>query len=1260
MDPSDVDTVFELLDETSRIAAFRRSWDKLESVDSIDLGALRLCIRLLPSGEQHESSLHDLKEYVVDCIWQLAGDHDRLSHLASICLENREVATKIHADTCSFLQNVQSALKSKAEEVSYRDQRIALAKALSQAVALLHFLRCSYWRCSGDNPSVSHAAVQTLCDSLGYDRVDGPAHDALSALLALVQSHPSYAQQEDSKSSLSDNDLGDQDTHEPLIAQQLWSRFQELPDEYFTIGSSLPYKTWFQWISLAASAGIDIEGVYEPSYWKRLRFGLMIGFTEQRKYCLGILRQSISIARRDIDIPAMSMSTAHRLEHQKYYEKFSSLFETIILDRYPNQVQACLPELTNILRSQLISSTWITALLSAALNPTIQDGVRKLVGAWYMTFVTEAQGAVEQHLTFLVEGFLPWAVQGSLFTASLTSTRCQTTCRHGILLSDVICRFVTLPLNPSEREKLLVDILDFIVTNGDKMFKYAIVYILHGLIQSLAYPLSSVDAGIGVLDLVTKVSRLTGFPEVASDLCIVYCATLCQQICGQGFNLQEIPGYDSLKARYGELKGQNTSQGTGPRIVSQSTSDKPESISQILKLLKDSRHKHIQDDSFVPACTTITAILENTSIDTIEPMELCEVLQAIWEEADRQEFRRPVAMQLSSLFFHKTCIEICVNHHKNVAKSDALAELLSKVMQQLRQISESRSYLLSTLYESVRQACIAFPGIIGILPIEETILSFVQKPPEPKTEFLFEIALAEQLQTQIPQRDYAFYYGRREWYAYACVIDLLNRWPAEKSQIATDIFNQILEPWTTQKRPIPIISKWKETFQLQAMLLLGEFCISDTNVSLYVETFMAALILEPWPRYRYLLEWIVCRIYHRFPHLATRILPDLSRLDEATPIQVASLMKLAVLAAPFLDSEDFALKLMTQLIPFSASMKVHIRHEAHWSFPIIFQLAHRKGWASITSNPAFKALYEHICSSDKYGKPAWTIRTLKLDAINDFTLVNIFQGDYLSIESHEQQFVAYEDFEDLWAEDQSKDLNALDARVPLGMSKAAKSTPTAHDLPTNPKVIDVTEAQPAPLQTKSGFDLASLLPQLGPPSSAQRRPASVILIASLIDNPTNLGGLSRIAESFGLQALYINSLKAVETKEFKNTAVTSYKHLDIKELKVDAVSGFLVELKGTGWQVVGVEQTDRSGILGQVGEGEDSEDPAGNNECIGTLPRKCVLVLGSEKGGITSEVLAVVDRCVEIRTVGVTRSLNVQTAGGIAVYEWWREWGGKL
>jgi tRNA guanosine-2'-O-methyltransferase len=76
------------------------------------------------------------------------------------------------------------------------------------------------------------------------------------------------------------------------------------------------------------------------------------------------------------------------------------------------------------------------------------------------------------------------------------------------------------------------------------------------------------------------------------------------------------------------------------------------------------------------------------------------------------------------------------------------------------------------------------------------------------------------------------------------------------------------------------------------------------------------------------------------------------------------------------------------------------------------------------------------------------------------------------------------------------------------------------------------------------------------------------------------------------------------------------------------VPQFLLDMKTKGYEVVGVEQTDQSGILGV----EDTN--------LGILPKKCVLVLGSEKGGISAEVLTVIDRCVEIRTVGVTRSLS--------------------
>lgn len=386
---------------------------------------------------------------------------------------------------------------------------------------------------------------------------------------------------------------------------------------------------------------------------------------------------------------------------------------------------------------------------------------------------------------------------------------------------------------------------------------------------------------------------------------------------------------------------------------------------------------------------------------------------------------------------------------------------------------------------------------------------------------------------------------------------------------------------------------------------------------------------------------------------------NLETLEDIPPIQIASLMKVGRLVAPS-RSEDFAAKIMTHLNCFSASPKIHIRHEANLAFPKVMDTAFEKNWKLIAENPAFVALNTFLRSLDKFTASAWTIRTLKLDAVVDFTLVKIFQGQYLTIESPEQPHVNYDDFVQLEEEDKRSGTKAPAPRIPLGDKPTTDFVfPTKPTDPIVPKTtFDLKEAATAFLQTKSGFDLSSLHPSTGPPSTQDQRPASVILVASLIDNPTNLGGLSRISESFGLEALYIDDKKKTAHKDFKATSVTSEKHLPINELKVAGVPAFLLEAKRRGYEVVGIEQTDRSGMLGETGSEVTGSESSRKD--VGTLPKKCVLVLGSEKGGISPEVLAVVDRCVEIRTVGVTRSLNVQTAGGIAVYEWWREWNGRM
>ncbi|KAF2681404.1 hypothetical protein K458DRAFT_371769 [Lentithecium fluviatile CBS 122367] len=1252
--------VLQFMDSNTRAAAFEHIYAKLDKRRSpIDLNTLKICIRLLPpvSGDKSATLPFEyirLRDLLLHCIPYEPNESEHLYLLAELCVSNAHLADIIFERVTRLAGGAKQNVLSEDRWV---DPGFTPPKevCLHHFQALLRFLRSSYWLPPDSLHYVTPEVLNLLLSCVGIDVFDDDAHDTLSALLSLLNKPEVVVVNDgmlpDDWLSV-DRGINASTLSNRIIDDALFVRFEQLPSQYFSGNAAKVYRTWFQWMTHAAKNRIPIKALHTPFYWSILRTGLVTGFADQRKYCLGILRSSLLIPQQPIDLPQMTLDIERRLDFMAQYGKYATLFEIIVLDRYPNQVQACLPDLTTLLGpASLISAHWSTALLSAALNPKVQDGIRKLVGNWYLNHVIKEQGSIHAHMDFLVEGFLPWATQGSLLTGSLVTSRAGTNCIHGAALADAVSKFIITKHTDADGQQVILKVLTFILDTEGKIFAPSVLYLLQGLLKGL----EALDLKLGAaeFDLILRVSYLPALPEIGTDLCSTYSAQLSSYVDPHLLSPEDVPGYTAIMARLETLKQGRPAdiKDAGSPLSSGKIQNDATSLQEFNNNLEESQYKMVQDENFVYACNELVSILENTGSESTLPSDLLKTLDSLWEEADRQEFPRPVVLALTPAFFHPTCAHACSREYtegERPNKMDELVTLLSDALIHLQTLTQGRPYILSVLATTIRKACFSNPEIIGILPLGASLLQLMNNPPVPKKEFLFEVAAAQELQRHIPQRDYTAYYGLREWHGYAAFIDLLNRIPDAQLFVAKELMDQLLRPWQAQKAPIPIISKWKNVLQLQAMLLLTEACVNDENANSYLDGFMHALDLEQWPRYRYLLEWNIARIYYRFPAKTDRILVDLAKLDENSPAHIASLIKLGVLCAPFLNSEDFALKLMIRLIPLSASPKVQVRHEAHWSFPTLFELSDERKWTSITENPAFGALNEHVRSLDKFNTPPSSIRTLKLDAVRDYTITNIFQGRYLSVETPELERVAHSDFVQLYQNDTTllPGPAILTARVPLGPPISSTHLPSPSP-ESNPKTAHTTESQnPTPTfsQTKSGFDIATLLPASGPPSNQNHRPTPIILIASLIDNPTNLGGLSRIAESFGLAALYISDLAKTAHKDFKATSVTSEKHLPIRELKVAGVPDFVVECKRQGYEVVGIEQTDRSGVLG---EGE------------GTLPRKCVLVLGSERGGISKEVLAVLDRCVEIRTVGVTRSLNVQTAGGIAVYEWWREWGGK-
>lgn len=149
---------------------------------------------------------------------------------------------------------------------------------------------------------------------------------------------------------------------------------------------------------------------------------------------------------------------------------------------------------------------------------------------------------------------------------------------------------------------------------------------------------------------------------------------------------------------------------------------------------------------------------------------------------------------------------------------------------------------------------------------------------------------------------------------------------------------------------------------------------------------------------------------------------------------------------------------------------------------------------------------------------------------------------------------------------------------------------------------------------------------------------ALVVVASLIDKPTNLGGLCRTCEIFGASALVLDSLRHLNDKHFQSLSVSSELWLPLLEVKPIELTDFLQVKKNEGYCIVGVEQTANSHSL------QDYQ-----------FPQKTLLLLGNEREGIPATLLQMLDVCVEIPQLGVIRSLNVHVSAALLIWEYTRQ-----
>lgn len=147
-----------------------------------------------------------------------------------------------------------------------------------------------------------------------------------------------------------------------------------------------------------------------------------------------------------------------------------------------------------------------------------------------------------------------------------------------------------------------------------------------------------------------------------------------------------------------------------------------------------------------------------------------------------------------------------------------------------------------------------------------------------------------------------------------------------------------------------------------------------------------------------------------------------------------------------------------------------------------------------------------------------------------------------------------------------------------------------------------------------------------------------ILVLHDIRSVFNVGALFRTADGVGITRIILSGFSPTPIDrfgrarvDFAKCALGSEKTMSWEH--VTDIAKILNELKQGGFQIVGVEQDERSIDYKTISKTE-----------------KMVIILGTETTGMDNALKDLCDVIVEIPMQGIKESLNVSVAGGIVLY----------
>jgi len=145
----------------------------------------------------------------------------------------------------------------------------------------------------------------------------------------------------------------------------------------------------------------------------------------------------------------------------------------------------------------------------------------------------------------------------------------------------------------------------------------------------------------------------------------------------------------------------------------------------------------------------------------------------------------------------------------------------------------------------------------------------------------------------------------------------------------------------------------------------------------------------------------------------------------------------------------------------------------------------------------------------------------------------------------------------------------------------------------------------------------------------------VVVVLDNVRSMHNVGSVFRTGDGFAIERIVLCGITANPPhREIEKTALGAT--LSVDWVHYEETSAAITALREEGYTIIAIEQAKNSTMLNTFKPHPD---------------KKYALIFGNEVDGVSEEVMAMIDQCIEIPQFGTKHSFNIVISAGIVLWD---------